>query len=59
MACIPRRNNDRRELRDLLDKCIANYRTTCLVYVDRDFRLSWKEFGEEVDRVAKGLMAME
>ncbi len=60
MACIPRKEitTDER-LGDLLDKCIANYPDNdALVYVDRDFRLSWKEFGEEVDRVAKGLMAM-
>ncbi|MBR4244322.1 MAG: AMP-binding protein [Candidatus Methanomethylophilaceae archaeon] len=29
-----------------------------IVYVDRELRLSWTQWGIEVDRVAKGLMAM-
>ena len=29
-----------------------------IVYVDRDYRQTWAEFSETVDRVAKGLMAM-
>lgn len=60
MVCIPRKEITTDEtLGDLLDKCIALYPDNdALVYADRDFRLSWKEFGEEVDRVAKGLMAM-
>lgn len=60
MVCIPRRNptSDER-LGDLLDKCIREHPDNdAIVYVDRDLRYSWKEWGEEVDRVAKGLMAM-
>ncbi len=60
MPCIPRDNptSDER-LGDLLDKCIAEHPDNdALVYVDRDYRLSWKEFGVEVDRIAKGLIAM-
>ena len=29
-----------------------------LVYADRDFRLTWYEFGKLVDNLACGLMAM-
>jgi len=60
LVCIPRKEitTDER-LGDLLDKCIATHPDNdALVYADRDFRLSWREFGQEVDRVAKGLMAM-
>ncbi|NLL94956.1 MAG: AMP-binding protein [Thermoplasmatales archaeon] len=46
-------------LGDLLDKCIRDHPDNdALVYVDRDFRLTWAQFGVEVDRVAKGMMAM-
>lgn len=60
MVCIPRKNptSDER-LGDLLDKCIREHPDNdAIVYVDRDLCYSWKEWGEEVDRVAKGLMAM-
>ena len=60
MVCVPRKNitSDER-LGDLLDKCIRNHPDNdAIVYVDRELRLSWKEWGLEVDRVAKGLMAM-
>ncbi|MBE6523972.1 MAG: AMP-binding protein [Thermoplasmata archaeon] len=60
MVCIPRQNitSDER-LGDLLDKCIRNHPDNdAIVYVDRELRLSWREWGVEVDRVAKGLMAM-
>ena len=60
MVCIPRKNptSDER-LGDLLDKCIREHPDNdAIVYVDRDLRYSGKEWGEEVDRVAKGLMAM-
>ena len=60
MVCIPRKNitSDER-LGDLLDKCIRNHPDNdAIVYVDRDLRLSWREWGVEVDRVAKGMMAM-
>ncbi len=29
-----------------------------MVYVDRDFRQTYKEFGELVDTIAKGLMGL-
>ncbi len=29
-----------------------------VVYVDRDYRLTWREFCKTVDRMAKGLMAL-
>ncbi len=60
MPCIPRQNitSDER-LGDLLDKCIREHPDNdAIVYVDREFRLTWKQWGVEVDRVAKGLMAM-
>lgn len=60
MVCTPRKNitSDER-LGDLLDKCIRNHPDNdAIVYVDRDIRLSWREWGIEVDRVAKGMMAM-
>jgi fatty-acyl-CoA synthase len=46
-------------LGQLLDQTIARCGPQdALVYADRDFRLSWFEFGAEVDRLAKGLMAL-
>ena len=46
-------------LGQLLDQTIARCgENDALVLADRDFRLTWYEFGEEVDRVAKGLMAL-
>ncbi|MDR3073893.1 MAG: AMP-binding protein [Deltaproteobacteria bacterium] len=46
-------------LGDLLDEAIARAPDTdAVVYVDRDYRLNWKDFGEEVDTLAKGLMAL-
>ncbi len=46
-------------LGQLLDQTIARCGPLdAVVYADRDYRLSWYEFGEEVDRVARGLMAM-
>src|SRR6056297_3911510 len=29
-----------------------------LIYVDRDFRMTYQQFGDVVERLAKGLMAM-
>lgn len=60
MPCTPRKEpvTDER-LGDLLDKCIREHPDNdAIVYADRDLRLSWREFGIEVDRIAKGLMAM-
>ncbi len=46
-------------LGQILDRTIAKTPDTdALVYVDRDYRLTWKEFGEEVDVLAKGLMGL-
>ena len=59
MVCNPRENitSDER-LGDLLDKCIRNHPDNdAIVYVDRDIRLSWREWGIEVDRVAKGVQS--
>ncbi len=46
-------------LGQLLDQTIARCGPLdALVYADRDFRLTWYEFGIEVDRLACGLMAL-
>ena len=46
-------------LGQLLDQTIARCGPQdALVYADRDFRLTWFEFGIEVDRLACGLMAL-
>mgnify|MGYP005848490923 CR=1 FL=1 len=46
-------------LGDLLDETVAKYADhDALVYVDRDFRLTYGEFGNLVDELAKGLMAL-
>lgn len=43
----------------LLDEAIAAFpEHDAIVFPDRNFRQSWREFGEQVDRIAKGLMAM-
>jgi fatty-acyl-CoA synthase len=43
----------------LLDETVAKYPDTdAVVYVDRDFRLTYREFGALVDTLAKGLMAL-
>jgi len=46
-------------LGQLLDQAIAAYPDNdAVVYADRDFRLTYREFGDVVDRLAKGLMAL-
>ena len=46
-------------LGQLLDRAIARCDDhDAIVYADRDFRLTWQEFGELVDRMARGLMAL-
>ncbi len=46
-------------LGQILDRAIARHPDNeAIVYVDRDFRLTYREFGDLVDRVAKGLMAL-
>ncbi len=43
----------------LLDETIEKFPDNdCLVYVDRDFRLTYRQFGDLVDKVAKGLMGL-
>ena len=43
-------------LGQLLDQTIARCgENDAVVYADRDYRLTWYEFGEEVDRLARGL----
>ncbi|TVM16433.1 AMP-binding protein [Oceanidesulfovibrio indonesiensis] len=46
-------------LGQMLDEIIEKYPDNdALVYVDRDFRLTYRQFGELVDNLAKGLMAL-
>ena len=46
-------------LGQLLDQTVARCgENDAVVYADRDYRLTWYEFGEEVDRLARGLMAL-
>ncbi|WP_027368525.1 AMP-binding protein [Desulfocurvibacter africanus] len=46
-------------LGQLLDETVAKYPDIdAVIYVDRDFRLTWRQFGALVDDLAKGLMAM-
>jgi fatty-acyl-CoA synthase len=46
-------------LGQILDRTIANYPDNdAVVYFDRDYRLTYREFGELVDQLAKGLMAL-
>ncbi|MBR3086045.1 MAG: AMP-binding protein, partial [Kiritimatiellae bacterium] len=46
-------------LGQLLDQTIVRCGPQdALVYSDRDYRLTWFEFGEEVDRLARGLMSL-
>ena len=46
-------------LGQLLDQAIAAHPDNdAVIYVDRNFRLTYREFGALVDRLAKGLMAL-
>ncbi len=46
-------------LGQILDETVAKWpNRDALVYVDRDFRLTWRQFSDLVDEVAMGLMAM-
>ncbi|WP_147819151.1 AMP-binding protein [Salidesulfovibrio onnuriiensis] len=46
-------------LGQLLDETVAQWPDSdAVIYVDRDFRLTWSEFGALVDDMAKGLMAL-
>ena len=52
-------NNRNYTLGQLLDQTIARCGPQdALVYSDRGYRLTWYEFGEEVDRLARGLMSL-
>ncbi len=46
-------------LGQILDDTISRWPDRdAVVYPDRDYRLTWRQFGEAVDTVARGLMAM-
>ena len=46
-------------LGQILDRTIAAYPDNdAIVYYDRDYRLTYREFGELVDQLAKGLMGL-
>jgi fatty-acyl-CoA synthase len=46
-------------LGQMLDETIGRYPDNeAIVYVDRDFRMTYRQFGETVDRLARGLMAL-
>jgi fatty-acyl-CoA synthase len=46
-------------LGDMLEETIERYpENEAVVYVDRDFRMTYREFGRLVDEMAKGLMAL-
>lgn len=46
-------------LGQMLDEAILQHPDNeAVVYVDRNFRLTYRQFGELVDNLAKGLMAM-
>ena len=48
-----------RTLGQILDETVEKWpHNEAVVYVDRDFRLTYAEFAEKVDRLAKGLMAL-
>jgi len=46
-------------LGQMLDATVAAHPDSeALVYVDRDYRLTWRQFADQVDGLAKGLMAL-
>ncbi len=46
-------------LGQILDRAVdAHPNNEAIIYVDRDYRQTYREFSESVDRVAKGLMAL-
>ncbi|HMA84461.1 MAG TPA: AMP-binding protein [Desulfosalsimonadaceae bacterium] len=48
-----------RTLGQILDEAVAAHpENIAIVYVDRDFRKTYREFAEGVDRMARGLMAL-
>ncbi|MDR0339680.1 MAG: AMP-binding protein [Desulfovibrio sp.] len=48
-----------RTLGDILDATVSRFPDNdAVVYVDRDYRRTWREFSDDVDILAKGLMAL-
>ena len=48
-----------RTLGDILDDTVARFPDNdAVVYADRDFRRTWKQFSRDVDTLSKGLMAL-
>jgi fatty-acyl-CoA synthase len=48
-----------RTLGQILDQAVADHpNNEAIIYVDRDYRQTYREFSATVDRVAKGLMAL-
>ncbi|MBQ4567684.1 MAG: AMP-binding protein [Desulfovibrio sp.] len=46
-------------LGQMFDHTVARFPDReALVYADRDYRLTWRQLGEAVDRLAKGMMAL-
>lgn len=46
-------------LGQMLDESAARYPDReALIYVDRNYRMTWRQLGEQTDRLARGLMAM-
>ncbi|MCG8550983.1 MAG: AMP-binding protein, partial [Desulfobacterales bacterium] len=46
-------------LGQILDSTVEKYPDNpAIVYVDRDFRLTYSQFATQVDEIAKGLMAL-
>lgn len=42
-------------LDETVERCPDN---EAIVYADRDYRQTWREFSDTIDKVAKGLMAL-
>ncbi|MFW6388294.1 MAG: AMP-binding protein [Desulfohalobiaceae bacterium] len=56
---MPSNNLQKITLGQMLDRAIANYpNNEAVVYVDRDFRVSYQKLGELVDQLARGLLAL-
>ena len=48
-----------RTLGQILDDAVARVPDNdAIIYVDRDYRQTWREFAANVDQLAKGLMAL-
>jgi fatty-acyl-CoA synthase len=56
---MTRQNLKNLTLGQLLDQAVSTHPDReAVVYVDRDYRLTYREFNEVVDRLARGLMAL-